>query len=129
MNTADFHIGQDQNEGDNETKPLGVVSKSENFVQDTTKKKTVGNSIYWMVKFSTIWTDSLTRLTRNPLGAKNQQNNPIRTCDNQSEANQHGTGQHRTSSWKFQADQECREKGNSIVRVSSVELEVAVAAK
>ena len=39
MNTADFHIGQDQNDGVNETKPLGVVSKTENFVPGHHQKK------------------------------------------------------------------------------------------
>ena len=47
MNTADFQRGQDQNEGANATKPLGVVSNAEKFVPGHhQKKKTVGNSIY-----------------------------------------------------------------------------------
>ena len=37
-NTADFHIGQDQNDGVKETKLLGVVSKSENLVPGHHKK-------------------------------------------------------------------------------------------
>ena len=119
MNTADFQRGQDQNEGANATKPLGVVSNAEKIVPGHHQKKTVGNSIYWMVNFSTIWTDRLTRLTGNPLGVRNQQNSPIRCRDKQSAANQFGTGRQRKSSWKFQADKECREKGNSIVYVIS----------
>ena len=39
MNTADFHRGQDQNEGVNATKPLGVVSNAEKIVLGHHKKK------------------------------------------------------------------------------------------
>ena len=39
MNTADFHRGEDQNEGVNETKPLGVVSNAEKFVPGHNQKK------------------------------------------------------------------------------------------
>ena len=39
MNTADFQRGQDQKEGVNATKPLGVVSNAEKFVPGHHQKK------------------------------------------------------------------------------------------
>ena len=119
MNTADFQRGQDQKEGDNATKPFGTVSNAENFVPGHHHKKTGGNSMYWMVSFITIWTDTLTRLTGNPQGVRIQQNSPIHCRDKLSAANQSCTGLQTKSSWKFQADKECREKGNSTEYVIS----------